>query len=110
MRDSKGHVEAMCDGLCNGPYFAPDPHNWASEFHVGGKKGGPTPQVKYPPRVFTPELATTMRSALRLRFLLDQPKFDGEEDLDLFSTAGLVYYARQGLDFVKEINTSQNFS
>ena len=39
--------------LRNGPYFASDPHNWPTDFHVGGKKVGAAPEINHPQLLFT---------------------------------------------------------
>ena len=74
----------------------------SSEVEEKVEKSEPVPE-------FTPELRKTMRTALRLWFLLDRPQYADEVDMELYQEGEPVLYARQGRDCVREINVAQNF-
>ena len=109
IRASRVHGDAVCAGLCDGPYFAPDPQEWA-DFHVGGKKPkGPAPAAQHPQIEVTLEAEQKMSTALRLWFLLDHPQYADICDLELFQDQKPVTYAKQGRDFALEMNSTRSF-
>ena len=107
-RDFKVEEASKYDWLRNVPYFAPGPHKWANDFHVGWKDEGATSSTKYPPRVFTLELEDAIRNDLLFWFSLGHQLYAEMGDLELFLEPDPLYYERQGRDFVREINASQN--
>ena len=108
-RGQRERDSATCACLCNGPYFATDPHNWADFSHVGGKKGGgESPKIHHGKRQVTLEADQAMRTALRLWFPLDRPQYADKDDLELFAEPDPVYYARQGRGFAKEMNVAKS--
>ena len=108
VRAQNKDVSPPCGCLCGGQFFAPDQHDWEEDYRLGMKKGVATPKENFPHREFTQELAKTMRSAMRLWRFLDHPQYADFDDLALVDNSDLVYYARQGRDFIREINVSQN--
>ena len=108
-RGQRGQEIAQCACLRNGPYFAPDPHNWAGDFNAGGANGCVTPQIRHPMREVALELKHAMRTAWRLWFLLGRPQYAEREDLDLFLDPEPVYYARHGRGYGLETNAAKSF-
>ena len=50
-----------------------------------------------------------MQKALHFRFLLDHPQYADRKDLELFQDADIIYYAKQGRDWAREVNVTINF-
>ena len=107
-RRNLGQETSRCAWLCDGPYFAPDSHDWTEDFHVGGKKG-PAPKVNHHKIEVTLEVEKVVRAAVHLWFLLDHPQYADSKDLKLSLETESVSYSAQGRDFAKELNATGSF-
>ena len=108
VRGQRGQESAQCTCLCNGPYFAPGPRNWADYFHAGGKKGGGSPEIRHPTREVATELGETMRTAMHLWCLSNHLQYDDRYSPDLFLESDTVYCARRRMDFAREMNAEES--